>query len=167
MRAYHEVSPDQLQSVMANGLKKESRGAKGNDRWIIKADAYLDEHRPKSVVEAGVSRDDTIYAYYVSDTSVITITDGAAISVHDFIESKKGSLLELQLDPRRCFVSDLDTYDALKDALRQHKNSEELETLAKSYWSKLVRLDSFEPNMIRRPEIMITYNLAPHEIERC
>lgn len=64
-------------------------------------------------------------------------------------------------------LQSIEVHGLNKEALRQHKSFNELETLAKSYWDKLVRLDSFEPSMVRRPEIMITYDVAPHEIKRC
>lgn len=167
MLAYHEVAPDQLQSILSNGLKKESRGSKGDDEWIVKADAYLDAHRPKNIVEAKVSRDDNIYAYYVTETSVIDIVDGAHIPRADFIHAKSGALLELHIDPKRSYISDLDTYDALKTAFSKHEKLDTLEMLAKSYWNKITRLDTFRPDVIRRPEIMITYSLDPRDLRKC
>jgi hypothetical protein len=166
MRVFHEGTPNQLESILTNGLKKESRGDKGSDTWIIKTDAYLDARRPKYLIEDGVSRDDNIYAYYPTGSSVIDIVDGAPIPIDAFIRAKKGSLLELTVDPRRCYVSDLDTYDAIKAAFSQHESPGTLEQLARSYWNKIIRLDTYQSSALRRPEIMITYDLDPRDIKR-
>lgn len=100
MKAYHVVSPDRLQSILTNGIAKESRSNKGDDKAVIKTDEYLDERR----------------------------------------------------------------LNVLKEAIISHKNPMTLETLAKSYWDKLIPLATFEINMIRRPEIMVTYDISPQDI---
>lgn len=46
MKAYHEVSADDLATILSNGLKKTSRGEKGDDKAIKATDEWLDAHRP-------------------------------------------------------------------------------------------------------------------------
>lgn len=164
MKVYHEIQPDKLQAALTNGLACTSRGDKGDDTSIIKTDQFLDAHRPHSLTQHGVSRDNNLYAYVRVDESVIDITDGEHIPIDTFLSTRAGRVLELDVDPNRCFVSDLDTYDALKSAIEQRKNHTTLEQLAKSYWNKVTKLSRFDSSTMRRPEIMITYDISPHHL---
>lgn len=40
----------------------------------------------------------------------------------------------------------------------------EIGSLRDTYWIKITPLESYVPGTIRRPEIMITYDIAPHDI---
>lgn len=165
MIVFHEIQPDALGSVLTNGLKRTSRGEKGDDPLIAKADQYLDARCTQNLKELGVSRDNNIYAYVYVDGSIIHIKNGEPVPAHEFVTKSNQSVLQLEVDVERCFVSDLDTFDALKSALNEN-NLSRSEELAKSYWDKLIRLNNFEPGTIRRPEIMITYDLTPENIQR-
>lgn len=112
----------------------------------------------------GVSRDDNLYAYVRTDDAIIDITDGTHVPLGEFVAASSGRILELDIDPQRCFVSDLGTYDTLKAAIDSHENQSVFDRLAKSYWDKVVKLSSFDPAVIRRPEIMITYDVPPNNI---
>lgn len=166
MLVYHEASPDKIESILQNGLKRQSRGAKGDDVWIKKTDKFLDERRPKKLRDAGVSRDDNIYAYLSTGEYIISITDGTLVPLTAFIKQASNGLLKLNINEANCFVSDLDTYDALKDALKNHSPRDTIEVLAQSYWHKLTLLSDYQNDDIRRPEIMITYNINPQFIKR-
>lgn len=151
MRAYHEVSPDGLGSVLANGLKRTSRGDK-SDKIIAKTDAFLDAHRPKYLKDNGVSRDDNVYGYVAVGDAVIDITDGRIVPIREFVAQSKQAVLELDVDAQHCYVSDLDTYDALQDAITNYEDNATLEKLAVSYWKKVMLLADFSPQDIVRPE---------------
>lgn len=166
MRAYHEVTPGELGSVLSNGLKRTSRGAKGDDKLIIQTDAFLDKHRPHSLKEKGVSRNTNLYAYIGDGATIVDITDGREVALDRFIATGTQAVLELKLDLTRCYVSDLDTYDALKKAIGQHQGTDRLETLAASYWRKLQPLATFKIGDIRRPEIMVTYDVEAGDVRR-
>ncbi len=73
-------------------------------------------------------------------------------------------LIALDIDPVRCFVSHLDTYDVVQEAMKKDENESRLQDLAMSYWRKLIRLDRYDAS-IRRPEVMITYDVPPSAIE--
>jgi len=166
MQVYHEIQPDELGSALQNGLMRADRGEKSNDLSIVKTDHFLDEHCPERLKELGVKRTSTIYAYLRVGDSIVDIVDGARRAVYDFIASSKQIVLELDIDPNRCFVSDLDTYDAVKSALSNHENQQVLDTLARSYWSKIRPLSEFEPSMVQRPEAMITYDIPASSLRR-
>lgn len=166
MLVYHEASPDMIESILQHGLKKQSRGEKGDDVWIKKTDKFLDECRPKKLREAGVSRDDNVYAYLLTDECVVSIKDGTFVPLTAFVKQASSGLLKLNVDEAQCFVSDLDTYDALKNALQNHDSPDTIETLAHSYWRKLTPLSNYQNRTIRRPEIMITYDITPQCIQR-
>lgn len=164
MKVYHEIRPETLESALKNGLVCTSRGDKGDDTAIVNTDKFLDNHLPRALAQQGVSRDNNLYAYVHTDGAVIDITNGAHVPIDTFVASSKQQVLELDIDPERCFVSDLDSYDALKSAFEHPTDQPKLELLAKSYWNKVTPLSQFNPSSIRRPEIMITYDVAPGRI---
>mgnify|MGYP003596682327 CR=1 FL=1 len=164
MLVYHEITPDALGTVLQNGLKKTSRGAKGSDKAIIQTDQFLDKSCPEQLKSQGVSRDDNVYAYIRDGDSIIDITNGEPIPLRQFIKRSKQKVLELDVNPSRCFVSDLDTYDALKEALINNENQDVLDTLASSYWSKVAKLTESDATTTRRPEILITYDVPAGDI---
>lgn len=164
MKLYHEVHADTVGSILQNGMKRTSRGDKGSDKAIIKADQYLDARRSRQIKEAGVSRDDTLYAYYATEGNIVDITDGNSISLEQFVHDSKQKVVEIDVDPNRCYVSDLDTYDSLKSALEKGEKPDSVEALAKSYWLKLTLLSEYDGKTIRRPEIMITYDVEPMKL---
>jgi len=149
MKAYHEISPDSLDVVLHKGLIRTSRGDKGDDRAIIATDRFLDARRPLSLKQQGASREHNVYAYFQLDNLIIDIADGSPIPIDKFIARSKHQVLELDIDPQRCFVSDLDAFDALKSAIEANANEPTLEQLAKNYWSTVIRLIDFSPPTVR------------------
>lgn len=136
--AYHEVESSKLNNILTNGLKRTSRGSKGSDKDIIKTDKLLDKYRTENLRKLNVSRDNNLYAYDVVDNEIIDITNGNLIDVTKFINKSGQKIVKLTIDPNRCFVPDLDTYDKLKYAIKEHKRAEELEAPANEYWTKLI-----------------------------
>ncbi len=164
MKVYHVVNPDHLQSILDNGIKRTSRGDKGDDQLIAQTDVFLDDRCPVALVRQGVSRSNNLYAYFSFEDKIVDITDGAVTSINEFISGTSQKIIELVVDPRRCYVSDLDTYDSLKRAIEGSSDSGKLDELAASYWRKLTPLESFSLGMIDRPEIMITYDIEPSSV---
>lgn len=74
-------------------------------------------------------------------------------------------VLLLDIDPERCFVSNLDTFDKVKDTLTSG-NTKTAEQLAATYWQSLVPLTRYQWQQIRRPEVMIPYDITPEHISR-
>lgn len=161
--AYHETNPDNLGATLTHGLRRTSRGDKGDDPDIKRTDDLLDALRPESLLAAGVSRDNNLYAYLCTDKSVVDITDGSLVSRPKFIQRSTQAVLELEIDPRRCYVSNIDTYDALKDALT-HYGTLAAEKIAHNYWNSLIPLVDFTLSSIKRPELLITYDIPPHQL---
>lgn len=164
MHAYHEITADSLKSVLKNGLKATDRGKKGDDSTIANTDKFLDERRPETIRTNGVARTAAIYAYLATGTYVIDITDGSHARIPDFIRRSEDIILELAVEPSRCYVADLDAFDAVMDAIRNNHPSEHQEQLAEKYWQTLVRLDSYRIDTFKRPEILIPYDIDPDAI---
>lgn len=165
MIVYHEANPESYDSLITNGLKRTSRGDKTNsDPMIQQTDKLLDQRRPVSLIAAHVSRDNNIYAYVAKGETIQDITDGSFIPVVEFIQKSKQLVLAMNVDPQRCFVSDLDQYDALKIAIKQRQSQPTLHKLADEYWHSLILLSEYELHQKTRAEIMITYDIAPTNI---
>ena len=165
MIIYHEVTPESLSSVLSDGLKRTSRGAKTDDKAIVKTDKLLDAHCPEHLRAAGLSRQENIYGYLGTESSVSDIKDGSATSISKKRDQNDQVLLRLIVDTQRCWVSDLDKYDAMKTALMNKSPQQTLLELCDNYWNSLQPLDTYNADM-QRPEVMITYNLPPSNIER-
>ena len=165
--ASHPVNSDDLESILEDGLVRHSRGELGDDKAIVATDQLLDKRRPDSLLVAGVSRDDNIYAYVHIHGHVIDIVDGSELTVAEFIRQSEEVVLELRLDAARCFVSSLDQYDALKHAMIDGATASLLDSLADQYWHSLVPLTDYDRRTIARPEIMITYDVKPSDITKC
>ena len=161
---YHEIDNSSLQDVIRHGLKRTSRGNKGEDKNIIETDAYLDDHRPAHLRDKDVSRDNNLYAYLVIDDKISDITDGSLVPINEFVNNSNDAVLRLNVNPVHCFVSDLDIYDELKNHITKSKDSPALEKLAQKYWNRLCSLNDYAPYSIARPELMITYDIDPKDI---
>ena len=159
MPLYHELSPEALRNALADGLKRTSRGDKGQDEAIKKTDTYLDRRRPDALRKHGVSRDDNIYAYLGTDRTMIDIRDGRTIPLAEHPDPDS-RLVMLSVDPSDCFVSDLDRYDTLRQAITD-KKPVDLKALAADYWQHVIPLPDYQPGSVRRPEIMVTRDLPP------
>jgi hypothetical protein len=161
MTLYHLVPADQLSSVLAHGLRQGTRGSKGNDSRIIHTDHLLNDLRPPRLTAAGLSRSGNIYAYLPAADYLIDIADGAAKPPPALIGLEGHRLLRLEVDPAYCFVSDLDTFDAVLQA--QQAAATNLRSLAAAYWHKLTPLPEYR-SQFRRPEVMITRDVSPQAV---
>ena len=163
MTLYHEVAQDTLASILRDGIKRTARGDKGDNSAIKRADDYLDARRPGILRDKGVSRDNNIYAYLGDDHSLVDIRSGDIVPLTQHPDPDS-SLLRLSVDPTLCYVSDLDDYDALKQAIETEAPDAVLETKATAYWRALTPLTTYRPGSIRRPEVMITRDIAAENI---
>jgi hypothetical protein len=162
MVLYHEVTEDALEQTLSHGLKSAARGEKGDKNDIIRTDTYLDDHRPAHIRRQGISRNDNLYAFIGTTTTLIDITNGATVPLKDY-PLHNSCLLRLSVDSNECYVSDLDRYDAVKAAVANHETAT-LAELASDYWTHLVPLGDFTIGDITRPEIMITRDVSPRNI---
>jgi hypothetical protein len=162
---YHEIKKDRLESVLERGLKRTSRGEKGDDSTTARTDKLLDEHRPDHLKQAGVSRDDNLYCYLTHNQGVVDITTGEVKAATDISESPDQQLLHIKVDASRCYVSDLDLYDQIAEAV-ENNDTDRVNELAGAYWQRLTRLDEYDhARGFRRPEVMVTYNISPSLLE--
>lgn len=161
MKVYHEANPKAVDSILREGLQCTSRGDKGDDQNIIKADYCLDSNIPGKLKALGVSRDNNLYAFVNIGDRIISITNGQEMPIQQFLQQSNQAVFCLEVDPGRCFVSDLDIYDQIRQAIKAQSPKEQLAELSAAYWQKLTPLSQFKPGQILRPEIMITYDLPP------
>lgn len=165
MIVYHEVNPSSLESVLREGLKRTSRGEKGDDSSIAETDKYIDEHRPQKWTDAGVSRDDNLYGYLTDGTNIINDLSGRTIPVDQFVNQSNMAVLRLTVDPNRCVISELAAYNDLQEAIERRAADDELQKLAAVYWDRVIPAAEFHVSDTERPELMITYDIAPDCIE--
>jgi hypothetical protein len=158
MVIYHEVAPDALARVKIDGLKRASRGEKGKDKLIIHTNEFLDKHCPPHLHAAGVSRHNNIYGYLGTKSSIIDIQDGSLIPLSEKGNQNNLVLLRLELNIQHCWVSDLDMYDKVRDVIAKKQPTEKILQLCRHYWNALQPLKTYKKN-IRRPEVMITYDI--------
>jgi hypothetical protein len=164
MIAYHSLPLTSLPHVLKDGLKCTSRGEKGDDASIAKTDYLLDAHRPAKLIEAHISRDNNLYAYVADNNKIVDITDGSQIGISTFIQQNNQVILEIQIDETKCYVSDLDMFDTVKRAIEEDADQQTLLDLASKYWNSLQPLSTFSVDSIRRPEIMVPYDISPDKI---
>jgi hypothetical protein len=162
---YHEANPSSLNTILRDGLHCTSRGDKGDDKAIIKTDKFLDDYLPRYLRHTGISRDNNLYAYAATNHKIIDITNGKSVGIERFVNNSQQIVLLLRVDPHRCFVSDLDLFDNLKNALLENTSPTQLKQHAALYWRALVPLDKFQFGDIKRPEIMVPYDIAITDIK--
>jgi len=158
---YHQLTDHACQLAKTQGLLRTTRGDKGDDEAIIRTDEFLDEHVPHKLANAGVRRCHVIYGYIGDSSHLIDIETGNAVPVMQKAKEAGHVLLWLETDPKVCWVSDLDLYDAVK-------NSNESSKLRRAamYWQSLQPFAQYD-GTIRRPEVMIAADLPPqylHEV---
>ncbi len=166
MIVYHEADPASYKALVNDGLKCTSRGEKTDNSAVIQqTDCLLDSRRPTKIHKLHISRNNNLYAYIADGETVQDITDGSFIPVSTFIQKSKQLVLAIDVDPTRCFVSDLDQYDTLKTALEQKQPTTKLHTMADNYWQLITPLSEYNLDQKTRAEIMITYDISPANIK--
>ena len=159
---YHQLTWDDWTRAQKHGLRTQSRGAKGNEASIQATDDFLDTHTPESLREIGLSRNNNLYGFIGNSHSLITIATGESLPVREKAAEPGQVLLELSVDPTRCWVSDLDLYDSV---MNKRKAPHKAADLAREYWSHLQRLDQYDGSILR-PEVMITYDVPVSDIRK-
>jgi hypothetical protein len=113
---FHEVSAERLDQVLWDGIGCGDSGEK-TAAAEHGADAFLDAHAPPRYAECGLGRRNVVYGYLPMGDRLIDIRTGQDIEVHAFAAQQKQVLVRTEVERSRCFVSDLDCYDIVKDAL--------------------------------------------------
>jgi hypothetical protein len=163
--AYHEVTNNKLDSILKVGLKQGAYGDKSTDKAIMKTDKFLDNCRPESLKSAGLSRQSNLYCYFSNKDGVVDITDGQIKNPAEVSQSPKHALLKVQIDPGKCYVSNLDLYDRIMEAIKRNDNQLALQ-LGRDYWQQIIPLGEYNYSKgFKRPEVIVTYNVAGSYIE--
>jgi hypothetical protein len=161
---YHEVRPESLGEVLHNGLKRGDQGEK-SDAAVRRADDCLQTRIPHSLADSGVSRQWVVYGYLSAGDKLIDIRHGDAVDVERFASERELVVLRVRADLASCFVSDLDAYDAVKTCVETDADDALLAQLADRYWARVLPLEEYRPGRYRRPEVMVTHDIAPEDIE--
>ena len=163
MVLYHEISQNLLPDALKNGLRCTSRGEKGQAAAIIRTDEFLDSICPPELKQRGVSRDNNLYTFLGNETAVKDIKTGGYVPLSNYRKQGR-QLLRLQVPFGNCFLSNLDLYDAVKQNIQQLSEAE-LRQLGVRYWAAVVPLEQADLAMVPRPEVMITTDVSPRQIE--
>ncbi|HEY0964923.1 MAG TPA: hypothetical protein VGE13_00405 [Candidatus Saccharimonadales bacterium] len=162
-KVFHELTNDIADTVLQHGLLLGGSGEK-TDAEVHKADVFLNRYRPTPLLEQGVDRETNNYCYLSSGSGIIDITSGKTKSLKEFTTNTRLALLQIDVDPTMCYVSDLDLYDQVKQLL-QNTDLANARRLAHVYWDGLILLANYRGD-IHRPEVMVTYNIPPSSIAR-
>lgn len=162
---YHEIDPTLLNQVLHEGVKRTVHSEKSEEHLVKQTNEFLDTHRDENALRARLSRFTNTYAYLGNHEKLIDIVSGASSKVTQFVKKTGKTLVRMNVDPSQCYVADLDLYDTLKRAMELGEQDSTREHLAAVFWERLVRLDMFSPDLIRRPEVMVTYDVSPKSIE--
>ncbi|HEX2286999.1 MAG TPA: hypothetical protein VHI10_19610 [Mycobacterium sp.] len=153
-----------MDTVLREGLQRHGQGEK-TDSASKEADNFLDSRLPSELASKGVGRQSVVYGYLSSDGKLVDIRSGAPIDIGDFASRRELTLLRMTVDSELCYVSDLNLYDRVKDAVQSAKPDEALDEYAEHYWANVVPLDTYEPGQHRRPEVLIAGDVRPDDIE--
>ena len=164
LAVYHEIESDNIDIVLEEGIKRESRGEKADDNSAARADEILDDLCPAHLKQADVSRDDNIFCYLPYQDGIVDIKDGITKTAQEISANPDESLLKVEIDPLRSYVSDVDLYDQIVEAI-EAEDKEAATELANDYWHNLVLLDEYDHEEgFKRPEVMVTDDIPPESI---
>jgi len=160
---YHEVRPEALDKILREGIKRSDQGEK-SDSVVQRTDECLESRISQDLAGKGLSRRRVVYGYLSSGDKLVDITSGEAVEVHSYTEQRDLILLRITVDTSKCFVSDLDAYDAVKMCVESDADDTLLTRLAERYWARVVPLDEYDGSY-RRPEVMVTSDVDAQDIE--
>jgi hypothetical protein len=155
---FHKLKNDRLDDVLAHGLLLASSIGSHSEE-IDMTDNFLNKLIPSSLRQKGLDRKTNIYCYMTANDRAVDIKTGDKKSPQGIIDSPQQSILRIEVDPKSCYVSDLDLYDKILELL-QDSNEAEAKNLARMYWQKIQSLSDYSQD-ITRPEVMVTYDIPP------
>src|SRR4051794_21805353 len=160
---FHEVAPEHIDQILHDGIACSGSGAKTGGAEQ-QTDTFLDAHIPPGYAERGVSRGSVIYGYLPIGDRLIDIRTGQTVEARTFASRHGQALVRLHVDRSRCFVSDLDCYDIVKEGLNSLWPHEALQRWAARYWDKVVPLERYVAGSHRRPEVMVVGDVDASDI---
>jgi hypothetical protein len=177
MRAvvFHKAKAADGPQLLAHGLQYGRQGPLSREGPVAQANAYLDRHIPAACAGAGISRQQCIYAYLYKEGCLFGIKSGSPIKPEDWDPGQGFIRLCLQVDAAGGYVSDLDTFDRVAEALQKKLPDNELQQRAAAYWAALIPLTTVltkfaagrdgvtgpDGQRIARPEVMLTDSVPP------
>ena len=126
---FRETSLEELIYIAREGLSAYHQDVRHPE--LFQEMEMLDRHRPKKILERGISRIDAISALPASDSIFGT-------------SSHRTVMLELKVDPKECFVSDVDFLNyATPFATGKQAGSDRYKNAFKKYWDSMTPLTHF------------------------
>jgi hypothetical protein len=163
VKVFHEISHDTVGTALQRGILLGTGGDK-RDREIHETDEFLNKYRPARLEEKGVDRQTNNYCYLSKGENIIDITSGKEKTLSEFLSQSKQALLQIEVDPALCYVSDLDLYDQIKELFAKGDETN-ARRLAPVYWNSLQLLADY-PGGVRRPEVIVPYNIPASAITK-
>lgn len=160
-RVFHEIFHDTVDTALQRGILLGTGGDK-RDTEIHQTDEFLNKYRPSHLKQRGVDRKTNNYCYLSKGENIIDITSGEEKSLSEFLSQSKQALLQIEVDPAVCYVSDLDLYDQIKELLTKGDETN-ARRLAPIYWNSLQLLADY-PGGVRRPEVIVPHNIPASAI---
>lgn len=160
---FKELPPENVDQVLREGVRCGGSGAKtaAPER---RADAFLDAHIPHGHREHGLGRRNVVYGYLATDGHLVDIKTGEIVPIQFFAARREHVLIRMYVDRRRCFVSDLDCYDIVKDGVESSWPQDALRRWAERYWTRVISLDDYGADRFRRPEVMVLGDVDADDI---
>lgn len=164
MIGYHRVNSNELERVLTEGIKQAVEGKTDDDSDITRTDELLDTQLPEKLRGAGVSRKHNVYLYYDANGFALDVFDGQMRQPQDIVRSEGDVILKVELQTKKCFVSNLDLYDQVKVALKSEP-ADNAELLARQYWDQVYPfVEGYKPSANERIEIMVTHDVPAEMI---
>lgn len=171
---YHELRDiTALDAIDREGLQVSPSDLHGYG--MARRNALIDFHRTEALRAKGARRK-SVYA-------CPSIKNGSGFST---LEELQGRTLEMKVDPRTCFVGDMEQVSRIQDRITFDNMSEEaaVERYAPWYWKGMITLEDFlkwydegeqgfskkpaapkELPTFELPEILIPYNIPQEHIK--
>lgn len=184
---YHEVSKGSVDSILKEGLKRSQRDPESSEDDVAKVESRLDEARPKWLQEAEIGRTQCLYGFVAMNGFCVDIEDGSVLKPDDLIRGDEGNvLLQLKVDPDKCFIAELDAHDYLVETLKRNIDEDRAPGAISAYWQTLIPLSAFMAKYefrenrkgvfntdskhgfvdhYRRPEVLIGHDVETEDIQ--
>jgi len=145
MIAYHKLPRKDLVSVIKLGLRQK-RSDTEDSKSIDRTNDFLNTYRLPKHEKIGLNRKYNIYCYVALGDEIIDIATGEAKMPDTIIKNDADVLLQVRVDAARCYISDLDLYDAVKMSV-ENNDMTTAARLAHDYWNAVKRLDIYQKNL--------------------
>jgi hypothetical protein len=184
MELLHTAPSKNRDAVLREGLHYGAQGPKSQATHAKKTNEFLDALCPSHLKARGVSRQDCLYMYLVIHDMVHDIKNGQARPIAEWTGEQDELVVQVTVDPRLAYVSDLDAYDAVAQAVMSNAASGTCRVLGQRYWQRIIPLKALQeyqfdkgiftkspkaasvwPKTLQRIEIMVTGDVPAQSLK--